>query len=280
MFTKDARVPPKDFHNCVSKMREFFTNKGFIEAHPQSRLSILSACEDPHNLRCFKFGGTIWPMIQTNQMTLEHELLQDDSVPGYFCLTTSYRDENKIVENRHNTVFPMFEFELKGGMDDMILLVRELCEHLGFGSKDSFKEEDYDIVAKKYGVKELEVEHENQMEKDYGKVFFLKNFPNYTSPFWNMKQYESGTHSHKVDVIIGGHETVGSAERSCNKDEMREQFYSIMDGEYSKILFDKFGKERVEKELDEFLSYNFMRRSGGGIGLTRLIRAMKSYNLL
>ena len=38
-------------------------------------------------------------------------------------------------------------------------------------------------------------------------------------------------------------------------------------------LFELFGKERVEKELEEFLSHKFFKRFGGGIGLTRLARA-------
>jgi hypothetical protein len=38
-------------------------------------------------------------------------------------------------------------------------------------------------------------------------------------------------------------------------------------------LFELFGKERVEKELEEFLSHDFFPRFGGGIGMTRLARA-------
>jgi hypothetical protein len=34
-----------------------------------------------------------------------------------------------------------------------------------------------------------------------------------------------------------------------------------------------FGKERVEKELEDFLSMDFFPRFGAGIGLTRLARA-------
>ena len=53
-------------------------------------------------------------------------------------------------------------------------------------------------------------------------------------------------------------ETIGSAERSCSVEEMRNMFYNISEGEYCKILFDKFGKERVEAELEEFFKFNFM----------------------
>ena len=61
---------------------------------------------------------------------------------------------------------------------------------------------------------------------------------------------------------------------------MRKQFYEISDGGYSKILFSQFTKDRVERELNEFLSFNFFKRSGGGIGLTRMISAMKRSGLI
>ena len=54
---------------------------------------------------------------------------------------------------------------------------------------------------------------------------------------------------------------------------MRDNFYTIEDGGYCAKLFELFGKERVEKELEEFLSFNFFPRFGGGIGMTRLARA-------
>ena len=54
---------------------------------------------------------------------------------------------------------------------------------------------------------------------------------------------------------------------------MKELFYTIEYGGYSDKLFELFGKERVEKELEEFLSLNFFERFGGGIGLTRMARA-------
>ena len=80
-----------------------------------------------------------------------------------------------------------------------------------------------------------------------------------------------------VDVILYGQETIGSAERSCNVEEMRNNFYTIENGGYAAKLFELFGKERVEKELEEFLSFDFFPRFGWGCGLTRLARA---YELL
>jgi len=273
-------VSPCDFNTCTQKMREFFLNKGFIEVHPQSRLSILAACEDPTTISTYAYGGQVWPLPQTGQMWLEYELLKDPTPPGYFCVSTSFRNEPNPVEGRHDKIFPMFEFEMKGGLEDMIVLEKEFLEHLGFGNKDSFAGENYLDMAKKYEVKELEHEHEEQLRKDYGPVFFLKMFPNYTSPFWNMKQSGDGETANKVDVILHGVETIGSAQRSSDPEEMRKQFYSISDGQYANILFSNFTKERVEKELDEFLTNKFTERSGGGIGVTRMIRAMKLSGLM
>ena len=275
-----TNIDPVEFHNCVKKLRAFFEGNGFIEVHTQSRTSILAACEDPTTISTYNYGGQVWPLPQTGQMWLEYELLKNPEAPGFFCLSTSFRNEPNPVPGRHDKIFPMFEFELKGGMDEMVKLERELCEFLGFGKAEEFPAGDYDDVSAKYGVDELEHEHEAQLEVDHGSVFFLKNFPNTTSPFWNMKQKGDGRHANKVDVIIHGVETIGSAERSCSPTEMREQFYKISEGGYANILFSNFTKERVQKELEEFLEFDFFQRSGGGIGVTRLIRALKMSNLL
>ena len=116
------------------------------------------------------------------------------------------------------------------------------------------------------------------MHEKYGNVQMIRNFPNYTSPFWNMKQNGNGTAA-KIDVIICGQETIGSAERSANTTEMHDMFHTISDGQYASLLHGTFGKDRVNKELDEFLSYDFIPRVGGGIGMTRFIRAMELCNL-
>ena len=58
---------------------------------------------------------------------------------------------------------------------------------------------------------------------------------------------------------------------------MWHQFHTISEGMYAELLFGQFGKERVEKELKDFLAHDFIPRVGGGIGLTRLIRAIEDY---
>ena len=264
-------IDPKEYHNVVSKLRYFFEKKGFIEVPTQPRLSILAACEDPTTIATYNYNGKVWPLPQTGQMWLEYELLKNPDAPGFYCVSTSYRQEANPIEGRHEMIFPMFEFESK--IENLFLMERELVEYLGFGEKYCFPNKNYKDMANEYGVEVLEAEHEEQMWKDYGDVVFLIDFPQYTSPFWNMKK--SGDIAKKIDVILCGMETIGSAERSCNPEEMRDLFHTISDGEYAGILYDKFGKDRVEEELEDFLSFDFFPRFGGGIGITRLIRALK-----
>jgi aspartyl/asparaginyl-tRNA synthetase len=260
----------KTYHELVQKMREFFLDKGFMEVPTQSRLSILAACENPHSIATFNYNGEIWPLPQTGQMWLEYELLKNPEWNGVFCISTSYRQEKNPIPGRHELIFPMFEFESKGGMKDMVKLESELLNYLGF---DKPVEVNYDDVCEEYGgVSILEDEHESRMWKEKGSVVSLQNFPLRTNPFWNMRHNENSIFN-KVDVILYGQETIGSAERSCNPEEMKHNFYTIENGGYSDKLFELFGKERVEKELEEFLSFDFFPRFGGGIGMTRLARA-------
>lgn len=269
----------QSFSLAVNLMREFFLKKGFVEVHTQDRLSILAACEDPETVSTFNYQGEVWPLPQTGQMWLEYELLSRPNVPGVFCLSTSYRNEPNPIEGRHKLIFPMFEFEARGSIDDLRNIEIELLEHLGFGKKDDMKILKYDEAQKFYEVKELEHVHESAMEEDFSHIVFLEHFPIETSPFWNMKK-ASDTHSHKIDVILYGQETIGSAERATNKEEMRQEFETICDGGYAKKLYELFGKERVQKELNEYLEFDFFPRFGGGIGVGRMINAMKRHGII
>ena len=261
----------KTYNELVQKMREFFLKRKFVEVPTQSRLSILAACENPHSIATFEYLGEIWPLPQTGQMWLEYELLKNPEWEGVFCISTSYRQEANPIEGRHENIFPMFEFESKGGMEELVKLEADLLKHLGFKKPVVI---DYEKGCKKYaeGGPIIESEHEEAMWKDLGDVISLQNFPLRTNPFWNMKQGE-GDKFNKVDVILFGQETIGSAERSCDPKQMRKMFYSIEDGAYSEKLFSLFGTDRVKRELNDFLLLDFFPRFGGGIGLTRLARA-------
>ena len=261
-------IDPKKYTDAVTELRSFFLSKNFLEVHTQNRLSILAACEDPETVATYNYGGNVWPLPQTGQMWLEHELLSDPSKEGFFCVSTSYRAEPNPVAGRHETIFPMFEFEMKGGVGELQEMEIELCRWLGIPLDES-NIKTYAEWGEKYKVKELDHGHESAIRRG-----MITDFPEWTSPFWNMSRNDDGT-SRKIDVILGGMETIGSAERSTNVDEMRTTFHTISDGGYAQLLYRKFGKERVEAELDEFLDFDFFPRSGGGIGITRLISALK-----
>ena len=55
----------------------------------------------------------------------------------------------------------------------------------------------------------------------------------------NNTNVEGGS-AKKVDVILNGMETIGSAQRSSDPHEMRTQFNTISDGKYANILFNNF----------------------------------------
>ena len=44
--------------------------------------------------------------------------------------------------------------------------------------------------------------------------------------------------------------------------------------EHKNKMYELFGEERTMAEMDKFLKFDFIKRSGG-IGVTRLIRSMK-----
>jgi len=117
---EDLIIPPCDFSKVIQKLRSFFLAKGYVEVHTQNRLSILAACEDPTTIQTYEYAGKKWPLPQTGQMWLEYELLKNPEPKGYFCVSTSYRNEPNPVPGRHKIIFPMFEFEGKGTFDNLL----------------------------------------------------------------------------------------------------------------------------------------------------------------
>ena len=263
-----ALIDPKKYSQTVERLRSFFLAKNFLEVHTQNRLSILAACEDPETVATYQYNGETWPLPQTGQMWLEYELLSNPEAEGFFCVSTSYRAEPDPVPGRHEVIFPMFEFEMKGGVDDLRELEMELCEYLDIPVQQG-QIKSYDQWGHLLDTDELDHDDERTIGRG-----MITEFPEWTSPFWNMARYDDGKTSKKIDVILDGKETIGSAERSTDKKQMRDTFHTISNGQYAELLYKLFGKERVEKELEEFLEFDFFPRSGGGIGMQRLMQAL------
>ncbi len=116
------------FSTSINALRAFFLARDFVEVHTQDRLSILAACEDPTTVATYEYENQRWPLPQTGQMWLEYELLTQPQYAGVFCVSTSYRNEPNPIPGRHDKIFPMFEFEASGTIDDLRTLEVDLCE--------------------------------------------------------------------------------------------------------------------------------------------------------
>jgi aspartyl/asparaginyl-tRNA synthetase len=294
-------VDPFDYNNIYDKLYSFFrTKKGYTQY--MNNISILSACEDPKSVVYSQFGPTHisqectcgdnfngcvpvehkskigiplrWCLPQTSQMNLEVLLMSYPQTNGFFSVGHSFRDEKQPKLGRHQRVFPLLDFETHGQFDDLVKLECDLLLHLGF---DKMHEVDYTKACEKYGVDEITHEEEERLWHDFGNVVFLKHFPT-EHAFFNMKR--ENNKAQKIDVIICGQETIGSAVRENDVETMRKLFQTTSGGDYANELFQMFGRNRVEKELEEFLGLKFIPRIGGGIGITRLIRSMKMLGLL
>ena len=272
-------IDSQKFNKVVKKLRSFFLSKNFIEVHTQNRLSILAACEDPFNVQMFDYNGKTWPLPQTGQMWLEYELLKNPDVAGYFCMTTSYRMEPNPVPGRHDLIFPLFEFEFKGNMEELIEMEKELLVHLGYDAS-KFYVNTYKNIAEEFQTRELEHEHEERLYKEKSATSFITDFPEFTDPFWNMKRNKQNDTSYKVDVILSGQETIGSAEREVDKKMMFKKFQTIMNGKYKDKMYELFTEKRTDQELKEYFDFDFITRCGGGIGVTRLMRSMEKEGLI
>ena len=161
--------------------------------------------------------------------------------------------------------------KLKVIVTDLEMLLSALKAEV-YSDTESYKYDDIQPI-------ELDYDEEEALCKDFTPCTFLTHFPLRTHPFWNMKHAGNGIYN-KVDVIMHGMETIGSAERATDTYEMREQFHNISDGEYANLLYNHFGKKRVEDELEEYLSLDMFERFGGGMAVTRMVAAMNSHGLL
>ena len=84
----------------------------------------------------------------------------------------------------------MFEFESHGTISELFQFEIDLLKYLGF--ENNFHSYDYNSLSKHYDIKELTSIEENAMEKDFGNIVFINQFPEYTNPFWNMSKNNNG----------------------------------------------------------------------------------------
>ncbi len=259
----------KHYTRIVQKLRSFFLERDFVEVPVQSQVKILSACDDPETIMTTELGRNKWPLPQTGQMHLEDYFLSYPEEEGFFCITTSYRDEPNPIDGWHDKIFPIFEFETHGNMGDLIELEFELMDYLGFNAEP--KTVDYEDLCKMYDTNLIGPEHEKEIPYAFSNVAAIKNFPTRSHPFFNVRRKPLDSNNYKkVDLILRGRETIGSAERAVNVEQMRGDFSKFKDGKYEQFLTREFGELRVMEELENYLSHDFIERCSGSIGITRL----------
>lgn len=261
------------YHKTVSRLREFFVSRGFLEVHPQPRQSLLAVADDVSTIMTYSDGQQNYLLPQTAYMWTEFELLKNPDLKGVFCCSTSYRQHKNPIPGRHENVFPMFDFEMRGHLDDMVQLEKDLLEHFDFDPA-LFKSATYNDMLEKYGVHTVDPATETGIGHDISEVTFLDYKPETALPYWGVKRENSDV-ARTSDVLLFGMGTIGAAERSCDKERMRSRFYEMDSGHYAQRLFDTFGQERVERELGEYLSLEMTPRCTASIGINRFVRALR-----
>lgn len=287
-----ATMNPKHYDYLMKKIRGYFEEQGLTECYLMDSPAIMSACEEHTSIVPYYLGGTKYPLNQTTQMALEHLYMTeknftDNKYNGYYGMCNSVRWEVNPVQGRHSStgIFPLLECEAGWDQREMINFQKGLLRAIGIKpfQGDDFVEIEYKDACLKYQVEEIGHEEEKKLCKDFNSpAVFLTNFTLNSNPFWNMKKVDD--YVLKVDVIIGHpdfspKEIIGSSERSTNVQEMRDMFHTVSNGDYCKKLYEEFGFERVEKELEEYLALPFRQRSGMGIGMTRLVYACQTLGI-
>ena len=281
-------ISPRTFDRIANIIRHTLQQNDFVWWQP-SEPSILAACEDPETLLSYTENSTgrEFPLQQTNQMWLEYAILSSikemTAISCIYCITESHRDEihqakrdpNRIINKRFN----MFEFEMVGGFDPFLDVFTDVLLALGI-KEDHIKRITYadacELLKQNRETYILTDADEIWLNDTFAPCTLLTHFPERTNPFWNMHMLPDGTAA-KCDLILGGMECAGGAERSTNIQQQEYRFHSLPG--YKQKLYNEFGQKRVLDELDFYFSLltPLSIRSGCGIGLSRLAVALERY---
>lgn len=312
-----VEVTPREYSIVKNAINDYARiTLGLTEMPPVPTLGLarLAACEDPDTIVSVKLpkndvvdGDEMedFPLPQTGQMAMEYLMMRYPYHNGFYTNTVSWRNELHPTPGRHRRQFNMFEMEWWTDMGGMIDVQSDLFKKLGLKppsdellsalpeafqprTKGGFPEAEYLDIAKHYGVKELENEHEMALWKDFGSpVFFITHFPDFSNPYWNMAAHPTRKGIMlKTDGILCGIESTGGAQRE-NDVNMYERFLTQSEGQYRQKLYDKAGgQEVIDTEINDYLTlvkeFNARTdilskrpRSGFGSGLERIVRALK-----
>lgn len=302
---------PADFHRFMKHTRQFLEDEGCIEAELSTLLDTYSNCESPDDAMPMRFLDPVsrqyeyFPAPQTLQMRQESLILDPSAgVDGVFTSGVSYRREQDADFVRRMEMFNLVEFEKRGDFNALVGMLQRFFLSLGY-KPEEVRIVNYDDACKHFGVEEIDDEEERLLGPEFGaKVVQLIRFPEHTHPFFNMKR--QGDVALKMDVIAGGWECVGSAERESDLALVKHHLATSVDGKYLDSLvrasmnLDRLddgvplsqvyeeAKQRVERDMGGYFALferldgesdaAFKRRTtrfGGGISSRRIIRALK-----
>lgn len=180
----------------------------------------------------------------------------------------------------------MFEFVFGGALDDLAELLEDLLCAFGV-SEQHMARMTYAQAAERFDTGEVvdrkEVTHaaEEAMYTDGGlQACLVTDFPERTSPFWNMARDPQTGLARKIDVVMA-QQVMGGAQCSRSPEEMRRLFETMQGGLYAETLRERCGKQFVDQELDDYLALPVhIVRSGCGVGLARLVQSLQRMQLL
>jgi hypothetical protein len=242
------QVSNKRYHYVISCVRFFLIEKGLFECCSQCKFPILSS----HN-------------EHTHQLYLEHELLHNSNVTGYFCVTN--------VNIEHANSIPAVEFVINGDIHVLESFTHDLLVYLCYPSISNYIVKDYSYITTKLNmnINYLSKAVKQKIYAKFGATFLIKNYPANAPAHWTIKKnYVNNTYN-KLVTILSGIESIISYEISTNKHDMLHQFNN--NGHLC-------NSADMNAELDQYLSQSFITRSYGKISTLALIDSMIKERLI
>lgn len=272
-------------------------NPSLPEDHPEAEMVYYTLCEH-QSVSHTKSESQNFAEVTSKR--LDYELLKNPNCRGLYNLNSN----------------PSLEFVGRGSLANMRELLSELMQMLGFQAPKTLLYED---MCARYQCTLLGPVHELLMQQEFGNVLSLEIFPERTWPFWNTRCQENEIKYHvgsmeqqreaikyqnlqeqvekikqdgnafvclqdksynQMEILLYGKRAVVSSERCTDPKSLEERFYRYADRIYSLSLFNQYGKDKINQELENFLALPMEPYFGGTIHLNVLMRAMRFANLL
>jgi len=280
---------------------------GYVKANKYTAISGMphiasasAACEDFNSVfkldACEYFGRSAF-LCQSNQLLLEPFTKHFNRVWTYIH---SFRKE-LVADNRRLAEFPLFEIEILGGFEDLLVelegLLKAICTAavdsglLEYFGRDVEAVRNIELARLSYSDAipllqeagfpiewgdDLGAEHEAFCADKYGPLF-LHSYPTPVK-FFQMELYEDNPGIVKsADIVLPfSGESTGAAERDTDAARVRERLYES--SMYKKLLSQGAQPEDFEWYLQMLEAEHFPQHSGAGIGMARVAQFLMGSN--